>query len=232
MAKFNPLEREFTAWRAVEAQHVVATMALVDNQGEQDLLEQVLDASKPELPKMAEGLHWLLFTPFRYPTLSTGSRFRAPFAPGVFYAAEEIRTSCAELGYWRWRFLMDSPELHQIDFTAHTLFKVRAQGLAIDLRQHPYRQDRGRWTHPVDYSATQQIAADARSNGVDFLYYESVRDPEHGKCVALFNPDTFDPRQPIDSQSWLLRVQRGLINWVQDNPLCRNTHEFYPALWH
>jgi hypothetical protein len=34
----------------VEAQHVVSTMALVDTLGEQALLEQVLDDSKPSVP--------------------------------------------------------------------------------------------------------------------------------------------------------------------------------------
>ena len=50
-------------------------------------------------------LHWLLFTPFRYPPPPGGSRFRGPNDPGVFYGADEIRTACAELGYWRWRHL-------------------------------------------------------------------------------------------------------------------------------
>ncbi len=33
------------AWRGVEAQHVVSTMRLVDTPQEQDLLEQLLEAS-------------------------------------------------------------------------------------------------------------------------------------------------------------------------------------------
>ena len=37
-------------WRAVEAQHVVSTMALVDTLGEQALLEELLDESKPSIP--------------------------------------------------------------------------------------------------------------------------------------------------------------------------------------
>ena len=38
------------AWRGVEAQHVVSTMRLVDSAAEQDLLEQLLEGSKPALP--------------------------------------------------------------------------------------------------------------------------------------------------------------------------------------
>src|SRR6185369_2691707 len=53
-------------WRAVEAQHVVATMALVDTLDEQHALERILEAGKPAVPAEARRLHYLLFTPFRY----------------------------------------------------------------------------------------------------------------------------------------------------------------------
>ena len=88
----------FDVWRAVEAQHVAATMALVDSLEEQQALERILDDTKPPVPPAARKLHWLLFTPFRYPPPPGGSRFRGPNDPGVFYGADEIRTACAELG--------------------------------------------------------------------------------------------------------------------------------------
>jgi hypothetical protein len=42
-------------WRGVEAQHRVATMRLVDNTAEQELLEQLLESSKPALPPGSQG---------------------------------------------------------------------------------------------------------------------------------------------------------------------------------
>ena len=110
----SPLTRaalRHALWRAVEAQHVVSTMALVDSIEEQHVLERLLEDTKPPIPAAAAHLHWLLFTPFRYPPPPGGSRFRGPNDPGVFYGADEIRTACAELGYWRWRHLLDSPAL-------------------------------------------------------------------------------------------------------------------------
>src|SRR5689334_19052247 len=91
------------AWRAVEAQHVVSTMALCDTLDEQTLLEELVDEGKPRRPAAAARLHYLLATPFRYRPTRHGSRFRGPNDPGVYYAADEVRTACAELGYWRWR---------------------------------------------------------------------------------------------------------------------------------
>src|SRR5512146_3051747 len=83
---------ELTLWRAVEAQHVVATRALVD------ILAEVLEASKPPVPTPCARFDYLLYTPFRYPPPIHGSRFRSYADPGVWYGAEAVRTSCAELG--------------------------------------------------------------------------------------------------------------------------------------
>ena len=89
-------------WRAVEAQHRVATLRLVDTLPEQAQLEQLLETSKPPLPETAQLQHYLLVTPFRYaPRHPGGSRFRSALDAGVFYGADERRTACAELGYWR-----------------------------------------------------------------------------------------------------------------------------------
>ena len=92
-------------WRGVEAQHRISTMKLVDSVADQDLLEKMLEASKPPMPRDAQGMHYLLATPFRYAS-PWPSRFRAPGDPGVWYGAERLETACAEVGYWRWRFAM------------------------------------------------------------------------------------------------------------------------------
>src|SRR4029079_10132488 len=88
-------------WRAVEAQHVVSTIALVDSLAAQHVLSRLVEAAKPSIPAAASHLHWLLFTPFRYPPPPGGSRFRGPNHPGVFYGADAIRRGGAEPGYWR-----------------------------------------------------------------------------------------------------------------------------------
>ena len=100
----------FKVWRMVEAQHLVSTSKIVDTMAEQALLEDILEESKPPIPKEASDRHFLLFSPFRYePRQPIGSRFRAVHEPGVFYAAETVRTAAAEVGYWRWRFLQAHP---------------------------------------------------------------------------------------------------------------------------
>ncbi|MCS6764806.1 MAG: RES family NAD+ phosphorylase [Candidatus Protistobacter heckmanni] len=108
-------------WRDVEATHVVATMSLVDTLDEQYLLEKLLEDSKPPMPFGAGHLDYLIFTPFRY-TSTYPSRFRKPHEPGIWYGAFDRETAFAEVGYWRWRFLMNSDGLGEGEVKSeHTL---------------------------------------------------------------------------------------------------------------
>jgi hypothetical protein len=202
-------------WRAVEAQHVISTMVLVDSAEEQRVLEELLDRAKPAPPAGSAGLHYLLYTPFRYPPFGRGSRFRGPADPGVFYGADRIRTACAELGYWRWRFLHDSPDLASLEPRPQTVFRVRARGKAVDLRRPPYLGKRKAWTDPNDYSACQRFADSARKNDVVIIRYQSVRDPEQGGAAALLSPQAFARRSPLEQQAWYLQVTRTGVRWYR-----------------
>jgi hypothetical protein len=218
-------------WRAVEAQHRASTMVLVDTLDEQSLLESLLDDSKPALPQSMRRLHWLLFTPFRYPPLPSGSRFRGPADPGVFYGAEERRTACAELGYWRWRFLQDSPALESMPPMAQTLFRTPVSGAAIDLRQPPHDAQRAAWTDPRDYAACQAFARSARAAGMDMLVYESVRDPQAGACAAVLTHAAFAADAPDATESWTLAVTRRRVLWRLNSVFEDDAFEFDPASW-
>ena len=53
-------------WRLVEAQHIVSTLKLVDSADEQDVLDAMIDGTKPPVPPECRHLDYLLYTPFRY----------------------------------------------------------------------------------------------------------------------------------------------------------------------
>jgi hypothetical protein len=206
-------------WRAVEAQHRVATLRLVDTLQEQAQLEALLETSMPALPAAAAPRHYLLLTPFRYPPRDPGgSRFRAATDPGVFYGAAERRTACAELGYWRWRFLMDSPALPRLAPLPHTLFQVQAAGRAIDLTRAPFKQDAATWTAPRDYGPCQRFGGVAREAGIELIRYRSVRDPEPGYCFVIFS-STALVAGPLGEQTWRLTVTRERVQWQRDSAL-------------
>jgi len=210
----------------VEAQHIASTLRLVANVEEQLVLERILDQSKPALPKDAADLHYLLATPFRYAS-PIGSRFRAPGDPGVWYGAEKERTACAELGFWRWRFLMDTDGLDTLGPSPQTVFRAAIEGRMVDLTAAPFKRSRADWTDPRDYAAPQRFAQVARLANVDAIRYESVRDPEHGGAVAVLEPQCFRPRKPLEQGTWFLTVRPEAAIWQREG----ETFEFDAAPW-
>lgn len=201
------------AWRGVEAQHVVSTLRLVDTPAEQYLLEDLLEASKPALPAGARGKHYLLATPFRYRPLHA-SRFRAPRASGQLYGAEDLLTACAEVGYWRHRFLMDSTGLQEeMLLTEHTFFQAVISGQAVDLTCAPWAAHRDLWTHSSDYSATHAVAKAAEQRGVQWLRYESAREAGHA-CAAVLDPAALsEPPCGLEAtmQTWRCKTTRSSV---------------------
>ncbi len=204
-------------WRAVEAQHRIATMKLVDNSlADQSTLETILEQTKPPVPQEARGKHWLIFTPFRYTPPPPGSRFRAPHDPGVFYAALERRTACAEVGYWRWRFVQDSAGLSLLEAKPMSLFAADVKtAAAIDLRKPPHVRKHKTWTDPDRYAETQALARKAREQNIEAIVYESVRDPQHGGAVAVLTPKPVSG--PIGNpEGWFLTVTDDRVIWQHE----------------
>ena len=216
-----------TGWRAVEAQHKVATMGLVHGaSSRQAVLEDILEEAKPLAPPATTGLHWLLSTPFRYWPLPGGSRFRGRHDPGIFYGAEQRKTACAESGYWRLKFWNESAYLSgQAKSIPLTLFEFSAATThGLDLTRQPLAADRELWTHPADYAQTQLLAANARQAGAQVLRYESVRNPG-GFCLALLVADVFKAvSEPFQNnqQTWSLLIHppRHLVWQRELSPEC------------
>jgi hypothetical protein len=216
---------EGSGWRAVEAQHRNATIALTrGDRNRQALLEEIIEEqAKPALPANAAGLHFLLATPFRYRSPPPdGSRFRGRHDPGVFYGAESVKTACAEAGYWRLRFWMDSEGLRtKAASLPMTLFEFHgATHASLDLTRPPFLARRKLWTQPGDYGETQALAQGARAEGVELIRYESVRHPVDGRCLAILSPAVFRAvAEPYrhQQQSWSLFLgPPDLIVWQRN----------------
>ena len=214
----------------VEAQYVVSSMKVVDTLAEQEVLEDILEERKPPVPEEAAGLHYLLYTPFRYETLALhGSRFRALGDPGVFYGAERVKTAAAEKGYWRWRFLKDSAGLDRLPPARFTAFSVAVSGTMIDLRLPPFTKDEALWMHPSEYGPTQEFGRTVRKTAVSAILYQSLRDPEPHFCCAVLTPKAFASKEPDAAmQSWTLTVLPTEAVWQQQGG---ESFAFKMALW-
>lgn len=225
------LESEFrqlsgSAWRAVEFQHTTSTRKLVATQDEQEILEGILDRTKPPVPREALQLDYLLMTPFRYDApYPIGSRFRrSGSTDGVFYASEQIRTALAEFCYYRLRFFNESSNTTLPTQSERlTIFSVEyMSSRALDLTQPPFRGNRAVWTHPSDYIATQELTDQAREAGADLIRYESARDIEHGVNLALLSCTAFSANAPIERQTWFLYLSDAEANCTRANA---NNHD-------
>jgi hypothetical protein len=212
-------------WRLVEAQHHVSTLKLVDSLEEQALLEQLLEDSKPALPPECAGLDYLLATPFRYGAVYPhGSRFRrAGRTLGVFYASERVETALAEMAFYRLLFFADSPETPLPGNAAeYTAFAASiATDHAIDLTRPPLNRDRDAWSNPIDYGACQSLADAARAGGLEAIIYRSVRDPREGKNLALLTARGFAVHEPVERQTWRIRLSTTGVQALCEFPRTR-----------
>jgi hypothetical protein len=201
-----------TVWRVVEAHHRISTNRLAANLDDQKRLEELADAAKPDLPKAALGLHYLLASPFRYGH-GVASRFRrANEWPGIFYSSESEQTAITETAYWRLRFIGRSPGFLPGNRTSeHLSFSVPVSiARLIDTTRPPLSRDSKRWTDQADYSACQDLAEAARAAGGQAIRSPSARDPQ-GINLALLDPACFAKSEPDHGRGWHLRLEGGRL---------------------
>jgi hypothetical protein len=211
----EPVEIAGQVLRMVESQEQVATQRLVANLREQDLLESLLERSKPPRPAATDRLDYLLATPFRYPPLRYGSRFGRRHEPSLFYAARGRPTLLAEAAYYRFVFWqgMASPPARPLR-TQHTLFGVRIHARrSYCLHRPPFDAHQARIASPTDYGETQTLGSALRSAGADAIEYRSARDAEGGLNVALYTPAAFAEPQPSLREEWLCETAANRVSF-------------------
>jgi hypothetical protein len=190
----------------VEAQHLVSTRRLVDSLAEQEILEELLEAAKPALPREPEfrGLHFLLATPFRYPPLRHGSRFGTRSERALWYGAERVETALAEVAYYRLLFLEGTAaDLAPVE-VALSAFRARVRtDRGVDLTAPPFSAYRARISSPSRYDASQRLGAEMRADGVEAIRFASARDPAHAPAVGVFTPAAFASKRPVGpAETW------------------------------
>jgi hypothetical protein len=206
VAEAPRLEIAGLAWRVVESQEEVATTALVDDLAEQEVLERLLEASKPPYPDIAGQLHYLLTTPFRYPPLPWGSRFGTRLEPSLYYASLEVETAIAEAAFYRFVFWqgMEIPPPSGRLITQHGVFSAKFHcepGMALE--KPPFADYRQMLVDPQAYVPCQRLGAVLRESDILGFTYTSARCLQAGLNVALFTPEALASCKPEEMQSWL-----------------------------
>ena len=194
----------------VEAQFRNSTRKLVDSDAEQEVLEELIDRrAKLPVPAGFEGLHYLLYTPFRHPPLRNGSRFGTRMERGILYGARELPTALAEVAYYRLVFLegssADLGDLH-LDLTAFWFAISAARG--VDLSERPFSGHEAQISSPTRYAAAQRLGAEMRGAGVQACLYVSARAEGRRLNVAVFE-NVFRPGRPLREEPWNCTANRA-----------------------
>lgn len=219
--------------RMVESQESVATNEIVDTLEEQAFLEDLLEKSKPNLPKAALGLHYLLATPFRYPPLKWGSRFGACHERGIFYGSLETRTLLHEVAYYTFVFLngLSSPLPKPLK-TRHTQFSVALQtDRAVFLNSPKFDDIQSQLRHPSHYAFTQHLGTEMRILGAQAFLFYSARDPDDGLNVGVFDPICFSGQEPRSEREWFCQVDQSADQITFYCPSTRQSEQFSAGLY-
>lgn len=106
---------------------------------------------------------------------------------GVYYAACNLDTAIAETRHHRERFLREAG-------IAQETLEMRAYTTTLAQPMTGLPDDRkAALLDPDDYTASQAHGARVQAAGIWGLVYPSVRDPQHGDCVAVFRPRALHP---------------------------------------
>lgn len=184
---------------------MISTRKLVESDAEQQLLEELLEGTKPPAPAEPEfqGFHYLLSTPFRYPPLPHGSRFGTRNERGIWYGTDDLSTALAEIAYYRLVFL-EGTEADlgpvAVDLSAFTVQVVSECG--VDLTEPPFSDFEAEISSPVRYDRSQQLGLEMRQDGVEIFRYRSARDPERGTNLGIFTSRVLAERRPSEPDTW------------------------------
>lgn len=223
-SELRPLH--LSPWRVVEAQHQVSTRKLVDSAEEQALLEEMIDRVKP--PDVTGGrLHYLLFTPFRYPPLAHGSRFGGRHERGIWYGSVDRRLAFAEVAYYRLLFLEGTRASLGTVTTALTAFTARVRtARGVDLVAPPFDAYRRVIASPSSYASSQPLGTAMRSGGVEAIRYPSARDAEGGINVGVFVASVFGNTKPKSLETWHCSASRERVEITQSDYFKRDRFAF------
>ena len=203
-------------WRVVEAQHVLSSRDLVDTLDEHDILESLLEESKPPVNKVK---NYLIFTPFRYPPLKYGSRFGSTFEPSLWYGSLDLETAFAEVAYYQLQFQNSTAaDLDYVDIllTAFNTSLHTTQG--IDLTSEPFNQYAEHITEKNTYDYTQLLGSAMRESGVAAFFFFSARVRSQSKNVAAFTSDVFCNKKSqyvFNQQTWACTANKSVVEFTR-----------------
>lgn len=194
---------DISVWRVVEDQSKSSTRKLVTTSQKHGILEAMLEATKLPLVSELTNLHYLLFTPFRYPPLEYGPRFGRNHERSILYAAHNLMTALAEVAYYRLAF-NKAARRTQIK-TEYTSFQIKVTTkLGLDLTVPPFDRHKDNISSPISYQHSQSVGTSMRNASIEAFHYYSARTPFPNKNTGIFSPTAFRDNSEIE---------RSFVSW-------------------
>lgn len=187
-------EAKLNSWRIIDDQSSSTTRKFVDTSEEHDLLEGLIEQSKPKVKyyndeKYFKNLHYLLSTPFRYPPLKWGSRFGTRQERSLLYSSLDLSTAMSEKAFYRLAFLQASEGNLGGKTVSFTAFKIYvSSNKYIDLCEKPFDSFDEHISSKTNYEASQALGSQMRDNDVECFQYKSARSLDNGLNVGVFSP--------------------------------------------
>jgi len=204
-------------YRIVENQEYSATYALVDTKEEHDLLERMIEQSKPPKPADCPIDDYLLFTPFRYPPLREATRFGKSTERSPFYGSETLDAAFAEKACRIEKFDGDTGAIFPNRNITFTSFRFAANaGSCLDLLAAPFDAHSEKIHHPTSYKDTHDLSAHMRRYNVQACIFRSVRDVSAKNC-AILDPAVFTEKSRERTQWTCLIGKQDISFFTQPN---------------
>lgn len=215
-----------TAWRIVEAQDITSTRKLVDSYEEHVILEDLIEAEKPDISADILKLHPLLYTPFRYPPLKYGSRFGKKNEPSLWYGSLNRKTAMAEKAFYQLNFLRASDADYDMVQMPLTIFTTSIKtNKGIKLHETPFTDHAEIISAKDSYDHSQQLGFAMRAAEVQAFTYPSAR--HEGINIALFTAKAFAQKKPHASsfQAWQCLATKKLVEFIRASAInAENIH--------
>jgi hypothetical protein len=209
--------------RMVENQEQKVTVALVDSLAEHEILENLLEDSKPglEAHRNLHRLDYLLRTPWRDPPLKWGSRFGRRFEPSLFYGALSDAALFAEAAYYRLVFIegMEKPFSDRV-ISQFTVFEANyhtAKGM--DLSRPPFARHKAVLRHKSQYLPCQLLGTELRECGIEAITYLSARADGDVANIALFSPAALRSRKHRNPRHGICDSRADQVSFRQGDEL-------------
>lgn len=216
-------EDNCVGFRVVEDQQYISTRPLVDSDEEHDILEAMLEDSKPPKPtndemSNASRVDYLLSTPFRYPPLKEATRFGKVTERSLFYGCHDMNGAFAEVAYYRFRFIDHTTANIPTIIVNYTSFKFYAGSeYCIDLTHSYFEKYQPALMDKNNYQHSQEMGRILRHENVEMFYFNSVRS-EGSKNIAIFVPSVFTKRTD-NHKSWQCVSNDNYIEFYQGRKL-------------